>query len=432
MPSLFHFTPSPLKKRRALDLSKYESRRLLTQKRREQQRTVAASRSLKLEYMNDAVYDANDTVHEQHDVSNDKEDDVYNNSLNSTETGCVSLKNTVDTGTQTYLTYTDIDNIESECQHLRCESLYYKGVADANNFCERTFANDDDKVKYCTGLPTYATLMLLFNNVDSFFKETKLVSKFQQFMMTLMRLRLDVPLQLLGYIFGIHTSTVSRIFHMVIDVMNIRLVPLLVFWPERQNLRLTLPVSFRQKFSKCACIIDCFEIFIQRPSDLQARADTYSTYKSHNTVKYLIAIAPQGMITFISDGWGGRTSDSHLTENCGFLNNIQTGDVILADRGFTVSDSVAFCHAELKIPAFTKGKQQLSALDVETSRLLASVRIHIERVIGVVRQKYSMLNSTIPITFLQTDNSGHSTKLDKIVRVACALTNVSPSVVPFD
>ncbi|XP_076350612.1 uncharacterized protein LOC143247080 [Tachypleus tridentatus] len=272
-------------------------------------------------------------------------------------------------------------------------------------------------------------MMIIFNQIYRYFRDTQSVSKFQQFILTLMRLRLDVPLQLLGYIFGLHTSTVSRIFQ---EVINIRLVPIFVFWPEREELRMTLPVSFREKFSKCACIIDCFEIFIQRPSDLQARADTYSSYKSHNTVKYLIGIAPQGVIIFISKGWGGRTSDVHLTENCGFLANIIPGDVILADRGFTVSESVAFCNVELKIPTFTKGKQQLSALDVETSRVLASARIDVERVIGMVCQKYSMLESTIPITLLHTDQSCNLTTLDKIVRVACALINIYPSVVPFD
>ncbi|XP_076343699.1 uncharacterized protein LOC143243853 [Tachypleus tridentatus] len=322
--------------------------------------------------------------------------------------------------------------LESECQQLRNEVLHYKSIAKGNCFEDATFANDDEKVKYCTGLPSYAVMMIIFNQIYRYFRDTQSVSKFQQFILTLMRLRLDVPLQLLGYIFGLHTSTVSRIFQEVINVMNIRLVPTFVFWPEREELRMMLPVSFREKFSKCACIIDCFKIFIQRPSDLQARADTYSSYKSHNTVKYLIGIAPQGVIIFISKGWGGRTSDVHLTENCGFLANIIPGDVILGDRGFTISESVAFCNAELKILAFTKGKQQLSALDVETSRVLASARIHVERVIGMVRQKYSMLESTIPITLLQTDQSCNLTTLDKIVRVACALTNISPSVVPFD
>ena len=43
-------------------------------------------------------------------------------------------------------------------------------------------------------------------------------------------------------------------------------------------------------------------------------------------------------------------------------------------------------QAKLHIPAFTKGKSQLSAMEVTETRTIANVRIHVERVIGNVRQ----------------------------------------------
>ena len=128
---------------------------------------------------------------------------------------------------------------------------------------------------------------------------------------------------------------------------------------------------------------------------------------------------------------GGRTSDKHLTENCGFLNHLLPGDLILADRGFNIAETLGSCSASLKIPAFTKGRSQLSALDAEITRGLAAVRIHVERVIGMTRQKYTMLGSTIPNTLCVADSTGLTT-LDKIVQVASALTNLSPPIVAFD
>ncbi len=190
-------------------------------------------------------------------------------------------------------------------------------------------------------------------------------------------------------------------------------------------------MSFRSKFKRCACVIDCFEIFIERPSDLKARAQTYSSYKSHNTMKYLIRITPQGTISFISKGWGGHASDKFITEHSGFLAHLLPGDLILADRGFDVEDAIGMCQANLKIPAFTKGHKQLSPLDVEGTRGLAALRIHVERVIGLVRQKYTMLENTIPITLLSPDECNMTT-LDKIVQVSCALTNLSEPIVPFE
>ena len=98
------------------------------------------------------------------------------------------------------------------------------------------------------------------------------------------------------------------------------------------------------------------------------------------------------------------------------------GDLVLADHGFDISDSVgAYCSTQ-KIPAFTKSKKQ--------SRKIANVRIHVERVIGNIRQKYSILSCAQPIDFVNSNDQ--VTTLDKIVCVTCALVNMCDSVVPFD
>ena len=93
----------------------------------------------------------------------------------------------------------------------------------------------------------------------------------------------------------------------------------------------TMPFDFRREFNRCICIIDCFEVFCDQPSDLMARAQTFSNYKHHNTVNVLIVITPQGVASYVSKGWGGRVSDKHLTENCCLIHYLEPGDVILAD-----------------------------------------------------------------------------------------------------
>ena len=88
-------------------------------------------------------------------------------------------------------------------------------------------------------------------------------------------------------------------------------------------------------------------------------------------MKFLIGIAPQGVITFISKGWGGRVSDRYLTENFGILDHLLPGDQILADYGFTIQEIVALKQAEVKLPSFTRGKKQLSKLEVDSFRTLS-------------------------------------------------------------
>lgn len=91
-----------------------------------------------------------------------------------------------------------------------------------------------------------------------------------------------------------------------------------VHWPDRDNLLLTVRMCFKENFPSCAVMIDCFEIFIDRPSDLLAHAQSWSSYKYQNTPKFLIGITTQGTVSFISRGSGGRVSDKFITEHCGF------------------------------------------------------------------------------------------------------------------
>ena len=84
------------------------------------------------------------------------------------------------------------------------------------------------------------------------------------------------------------------------------------------------------------------------------------------------------------------------------------------------------------MPAFTRGKKQLSGIEVEQTRRIANVHIHVERVIGNVREKYSLLSLCQPIDFLSRKPDDDFTTLDKIVTVACALNYLCNSVVPSD
>ena len=174
-------------------------------------------------------------------------------------------------------------------------------------------------------------------------------------------------------------------------------------------------VSFGKKV---AIVIDCFEVFIEQPSDLKARACTWSNYKHENTVKFLIGIVPQGVIAFISESWGGRVSDKYLTEHCGILRKLLPEDIILEDHGFGIAESVGTMKAQLHIPAFTKGMDQL---EIEETRTTANVRIHVERVIGIMRQKYSILQSILPIHYVNRRDGEDVPIIDRIVCVYVVL-----------
>ena len=55
-----------------------------------------------------------------------------------------------------------------------------------------------------------------------------------------------------------------------------------------------------------------------------------------------------------------------------------------------------------------------------------------ERVIGLVRRKYSILQGIFPIQLVTAWQGGDLAPIDIIAIICCALTNLSESIVPFD
>ena len=96
------------------------------------------------------------------------------------------------------------------------------------------------------------------------------------------------------------------------------------------------------------------------------------------------------------EAWGGHVSDKFVTENCGFLDKLLPGDMVMADRGFTISESVVLKQARLVILAVTKGKSQLDPVDMEQTRGIANVRIHVERVV----EQFSKVPCQLTIFYL--------------------------------
>ena len=73
--------------------------------------------------------------------------------------------------------------------------------------------------------------------------------------------------------------------------------------------------------------------------------------------------------------------------------------------------------AEVKIPSFTKRRGQMNAFEIESTRNIAHVRIHVERVIGLVRNKYTILSGMLPLDYMQSSGSEIPTNIDKIATV---------------
>ena len=63
----------------------------------------------------------------------------------------------------------------------------------------------------------------------------------------------------------------------------------------------------------------------------------YSSYKSHTTLKALIAVIPNGSACFISPLYEGSIDDVAITEKSGFLDYLEPDDLILEDNKDSLS-----------------------------------------------------------------------------------------------
>ena len=104
-----------------------------------------------------------------------------------------------------------------------------------------------------------------------------------------------------------------------------------------------------------------------------------------------------------------------ITLNSSFSEMVSHGNCILTDRGFLTEEELAARGVVIRIPAFTRRKKQLTARDVDISRQIAHVWIHVERVIGQLK-KSKILGSVIPICTVDL--------LDETVISVCGLINL--------
>ena len=101
----------------------------------------------------------------------------------------------------------------------------------------------------------------------------------------------------------------------------------------------------------------------------------------------ITGIAPCGLITFMSEAYGGRVTDGHLTARSGILDLLEYGDLVLADKGFpTIERSVLENHSFLVMPPMVREKRQFSKSQNEEGYQISSLWIHVERAIERIKR----------------------------------------------
>ena len=342
------------------------------------------------------------------------------------------------------------DNLTARILELERENVRLKDevqrLTEVDSRQKNSFSLDDVKsnpkaFRFYTGFTNYETFKLIFDsfgpavnnliyhgtnanpaNINSpeYVKRgpKRTLTAEQEFFYVLVRLRLGLLEEDISFRAGISCSQFSRIWITWLDFLHskFRTYPI---WPSKAAIMKTMPNSFKETYPTTRVIIDCTEIYIEKPSSVRSQAATYSNYKHYNTAKGLIGITPAGAVSYVSDLFTGRTSDKKATSECGIYQLLEGGDSVMADKGFDIEEELP-TGVRLNIPPFLRGKEHLSIKEEVETRQIAAVRIHVERAISRIKT-FRILKSVFPI------NMG--SELNKIWVICSYLTNFLPPLI---
>ena len=327
-----------------------------------------------------------------------------------------------------------VEVLEAETQALHSVCNKFSKVP--THFCLEQISHSDELVQFYTGFVSHQVLMHFFDflgpavNRLSYWGEKqrkttrrnkKALDPLNQFFLTLVKLRLNLRVIDLAVRFGVSKSVVSKYFITWVCFLYSHLKE--INWtPLVEQVAATLPVAFRDKYPTTFSILDASELFVQKPSDLFLQSSSWSNYKHHNTAKFLIGCTPNGVVSFVSELYVGSISDVELTKVSGYVDTLKSGVSVMADRGFTIRDILLEKGVTLNIPPFMDGGRQFSCEEIQRGRSIASLRIHVERVIGRIKN-YSIIKGTLPISMVRLANS--------IVSVCAWLVNFQPALIPL-
>ncbi|XP_034236304.1 uncharacterized protein LOC117642332 [Thrips palmi] len=228
--------------------------------------------------------------------------------------------------------------------------------------------NDDIGILYYTGLESYEKFLYVFNtlcpeahHIKYRYNNVINLSVQDQFLLSLMKIRKNMDDYELTRFFGVFDVTVSNVFR-------------------------TRRLLHARRFQNIRVIVDCTEVPINKPKNPAAQQAVFSYYKDRCTGKFEVGATPSGLLCHCSSGYGGGSArDRQIVERSGLLNKCERSDSIMADRGFDVQDLFASSGVTVNIPTFLRGKSQLPGVTLLQDRKLSSKRVHIERLIGLLK-----------------------------------------------
>ncbi|XP_051929842.1 uncharacterized protein LOC127605956 [Hippocampus zosterae] len=218
-----------------------------------------------------------------------------------------------------------------------------------------------------------------------------------QVIMTLMTLKTNRPLADLSRYFRTSESTALEIVLYWIDMLA-KVLRHFISWLPKKIIQSTMPNELGERFPNMTCFVGYSESILYKLDGLSP----------FTTAKYLLAVAPCGLIMFMSSAYTGCRDHADMVLDSGLLHFLMPGDEVMIQGGFAIK-KLLFAR-QVKPVVGSLGKN-----DGRPASASSSAGDHVQGAIQHL-MTYRILSHGVPTKL--------APYIDEILCICAALTNL--------
>lgn len=242
----------------------------------------------------------------------------------------------------------------------------------------------------------------------------------ERIVMCLCKLRLNLSFGSLAMLFSTDEQFCINNFFSLIKHLS-KLMEKTICWPKTEELIRNLPECF-QSFKQTRVILNCCEVLIEKQMCPNCQDELVLEKKQESSIKFVLGIAPSGLIIFKSEPHEGHESNNSIFTNSKILENLDsTKEAIMTDDTLNIQASCAENNITLIKPSKLGNKKCFSRNDVELIKNIAAARIHVDRTLQRF-QMFKIMQAKVSWRLLPY--------LNNICTVIAGLVNMNNPVLP--
>lgn len=248
-----------------------------------------------------------------------------------------------------------------------------------------------------------------------------------QLVVTLIYYRLYVTQLLLGYLFDLDDSNVSRVITklrpLLLEVLPLPVQETLLFATDEQGTRKrisTLDELLQRHPEFKEVLVDATEQETHKPKDRARRKGRYSGKKKRHTLKTQVMTSCNGLLLHVSRSIAGEVNDLTLLRGGGVMRELPAKTQVRLDRGYDGIEQ-DYRHRRFHQPHKARRNKPLDFIQKLANRIQNSLRVPVENVLAHLK-RFKLLagiyrgpEQTYDDTFLAISGLHNFRKLNSLI-----------------